>query len=105
MAAQEATNTVVLSAELVSSEALRHTPAGIPILAASARHESGQSEAGRPRRVEFPLELVVVGDEARRFAAIAPGARLQLKGFLAARHRNSPVLVLHVTEFRTIQTD
>lgn len=100
-----AANRVSLAAVLVSSQGLRYTPAGVPILAASARHESEQSEAGRPRRVEFPLELVVVGDEAQRFAAIEPGTGLQLAGFLAARHRNSPVLVLHVTEFRKIQTD
>lgn len=105
MAGPADANRIVLGAVLESSEGIRYTPAGIPILAASARHESEQVEAGRPRRVEFPVELVVVGDDAPRFAAIEPGARLQLAGFLAVRHRNSPVLVLHVTEFRKIQTD
>ncbi len=105
MVAGRNANRVVISAVLVSSQALRYTPAGVPILAASVRHESEQSEAGRARRVECPLELVVIGDDAQRFAAIEPGSELRLAGFLAARHRNSPVLVLHVTEFRTIQTD
>ena len=103
--AKASANRVVLGAVLEASQGLRYTPAGVPILSASARHESEQVEAGRPRRVEFPVELVVVGDNAHRFATIEPGARLQLAGFLATRHRNSPVLVLHVTEFRTIHTD
>jgi len=103
--AKASANRVVLGAVLESSQDIRFTPAGVPILSASARHESEQVEAGRPRRVEFPVELVVVGDDARRFAAIGPGTRLQLAGFLAVRHRNSPVLVLHVTDFRKIQTD
>ena len=98
-------NRVVIGGTLVSSQALRYTPAGVPIVTASLRHESEQSEAGQARRVECPLELVVIGEDAQRFAAIAPGSELKLAGFLAARHRNSPVLVLHVTEFRTIQTD
>jgi primosomal replication protein N len=103
--ASAAANRVVLGAVLESSQGLRYTPAGVPVLSATARHESGQVEAGHPRRVEFPVELVVVGDEARRFAAIGPGTELELTGFLAARHRNSSMLVLHVTEFRKIQTD
>jgi len=95
----------VIGGVLVASQALRYTPAGVPILAASLRHESEQAEAGQARRVECPLELVVVGEQAHRFAAIEPGSALKLAGFLAARHRHSPVLVLHVSEFRTIDSD
>lgn len=98
-------NRVLIAAQLVSLEALRYSPAGVPIVSASARHQSIQLEAGHPRQVTCQLALLVVGESARRFAALAPGVTLELAGFLSARHRNSPALVLRVSEFQTIQTD
>lgn len=98
-------NRVVIGAVLSSVGTLRYSPAGVPILDATAEHCSEQSEAGSGRRVECVVPLLAAGDTARQLAQHAPGTAVELHGFLAARHRNSAVLVLHVREFQTIQTD
>ena len=43
-------NRLVLQAQLVERSAPRYTPAGLPALDLSLRHESTVSEDGQPRR-------------------------------------------------------
>ncbi|HZP93604.1 MAG TPA: primosomal replication protein N [Burkholderiales bacterium] len=92
-------NQVDLDARLVSSDALRHTPAGIPILSFRVAHRSEQLEAGRPRSVEFEMECVAVGPIAERIAQVGPGRELALSGFLARRNRFSHQTVLYTNDF------
>jgi primosomal replication protein N len=94
-------NEVELSGRVVGREALRHTPAGIPILTFTVKHESTQIEAGISRQVGFEVEAMAVGEVARRMDADAlqAGRSVHLQGFLASRSRLSTRLVLHVNRF------
>lgn len=83
----------------MSSDALRHTPAGIPILSFRIAHRSEQLEAGRPRSVEFEMECLAVGPIAERLAQVGPGQELALSGFLARRNRFSRQTVLYMNDF------
>ncbi|HWS74492.1 MAG TPA: primosomal replication protein N [Quisquiliibacterium sp.] len=96
-------NRVELQGRLAAREALRFSPAGIPILSASLQHESGQQEAGSQRKVELEIAVVFAGRLAESADRIALGAGLQVRGFLAPRRRSSKQLVLHVTEFELIE--
>jgi primosomal replication protein N len=96
-------NRVELQGRLAAREALRFSPAGIPILSASLQHESGQQEAGTQRKVELEIALVFAGRLAGSADRIALGAGLQVRGFLAPKRRSSKQLVLHVTEFELIE--
>ena len=91
-------NRLELLAKLKSREELRRTPAGVPVLSFRVEHESEQIEGGSPRRTAFELECVLIGAQAERMRA-APGERVRLRGFLAARSRMSRLLVFHVNEF------
>ena len=84
---------------MVSREVLRHTPAGVPILTLSIKHESTQSEGGVSRRVSFEVDAVAVGDIAQRMDALQAGRRVHLRGFLTSRSRLSARIVLHVNQF------
>jgi len=92
-------NELQLSGQVVGREALRHTPAGIPILTFTVKHESAQVEAGMSRQVGFEVEAMAVGDVARRMDTLQAGRKVRLRGFLASRSRLSTRLVLHVNQF------
>jgi primosomal replication protein N len=89
-------NLIVLAATLVERDALRYTPAGVPMLNARLAHHSDQHEADAKRTVEFELAAVFAGSLAQRASRLDIGSALTVKGFLAPRRRQSKSLVLHV---------
>jgi len=80
-------------------QALRHTPAGIPVLEFRVRHDSERAEAGAARKVAVELDAIAFEAQARLLAASAPGRGLTLEGFLCEKSRRSRKPVLHVTKF------
>ena len=50
-------NRLVLSAQLVERGALRYTPAGLPALDMSLKHESEVTQEGQPRRVSMEIKI------------------------------------------------
>lgn len=91
-------NQVDIRGKLIELDALRHTPAGIPVLKFKLRHESTQLEAGVDRRVACEIEGIAFEREARLLATAALGLELTLKGFLDRKSRDSNRLVLHVVQ-------
>ena len=91
-------NRVELSGRIAELGALRHTPAGIPIVDLRIRHESETVEAGSTRKVEAEVEAIAFQADARLLAAAAPGSALRAEGFLCAKSRRSKKLVLHLTK-------
>jgi primosomal replication protein N len=96
-------NRVELRGVLAGREMLRYSPAGVPILSGLLRHESVQAEAGTDRQVELEIGLVFAGRLAQAADRLALGATLRAAGFLAPKRRQSKQLVLHVTEFESIE--
>ena len=84
---------------MIGRETLRHTPAGVPVLALTLRHESNQVEGGMRRQVGFELEAMALGEVARRMDSVPTGSAVQVTGFLAARSKLSSRIVLHINEF------
>jgi primosomal replication protein N len=92
-------NQVTLDARLQSRDDLRFTPAGLPVLDFALAHDSLQVEAGAERRVACELAAVALGPIARELAAVAPGANIRCRGFLARRYRTGVSVALHVNAF------
>jgi len=86
-------------------EALRYTPAGIPILSLQLAHESSQVEAGVSRRVELEIEVLAVGPTAQALDRVVVGQSVKLAGFLSSRSRRSQRIVLHVNEYEVIEKE
>jgi primosomal replication protein N len=95
-------NQFVIDAEIISSDTLRHTPAGIPALAVTLRHESQQVEAGKPATVQFQMPAMAYGVVAMELAEVHPGERVTFKGFMNRKNRFSDAPILHITEFKTL---
>jgi|NOAtaT_5_FD_contig_31_1818303_length_1447_multi_8_in_0_out_0_3 primosomal replication protein N len=63
-------------------------------------HQSEQSEAGSPRKVDCEMPFVALGDICEKLLKTPKQQNIKCKGFLAARsskYRQS--LVLHITAF------
>jgi len=92
-------NQVRLAGTVVVREALRHTPAGVPVLTFTVKHESTQVESGVPRQIGLEIDAMAMGDVAQRMSAVQAGQTVRLAGFLASRSRLSTRVVLHVNQF------
>jgi primosomal replication protein N len=98
-----AENRLTLDATLLARDPLRHTPAGIPALDCTLRHESQQHEAGGQRRVDCELHAVAFADVARSLCDVPADAALRCEGFLARRYRTGTTLALHITRFTQLK--
>ena len=91
-------NRVVLQAQVVQRGAMRYTPAGLPALDLSLRHESQVTEAGHPRKVSLEIRAVGIGTVAEGIGRLAVGDTAGFAGFLGPT-RNGKGVLLHITEF------
>jgi primosomal replication protein N len=96
-------NRLTLSGVLAARNALRYTPAGVPVLTFSVAHQSRQSEAGADREVGMEVGCIAVEDEAKAIAAAPLGIGVKLAGFLAPKGKQSRQLVLHVNEIEFLE--
>ena len=97
-------NQFQVDAVIAEREAIRYTPAGIPIMSARLRHSSQQTEAGIARLVEFEIAAVAAGDISGRFAQAQLDTAYRFTGFMARKNRNSRSLVFHITDFEIVKT-
>ncbi len=93
----------MLSGKLIELDALRYTPAGIPVVNFRLSHVSEQLEAGAKRAVECEVAGLAFEREARLMAAARPGMQVKVIGFLACRSRESKRLVLHATNIEFVE--
>ena len=88
---------------LAELKALRHTPAGVPVVEFRLRHASERVEAGARRKVDAEIDAVAFEAQARLLAAGALGRQLKAEGFLCAKSRQSKKPVLHVTNIEFVE--
>jgi primosomal replication protein N len=89
-------NRLVLTATVAREDALRFTPAGMPVLEMWLGHHSRQQEAGFERDVSCEIQAVLVGDSARQWAGKLMGRDVDVAGFISQRSMKNPRLVLHI---------
>ena len=95
-------NQFVLDGEVIETDSLRHTPAGMPVLSLRIRHQSQQEEAGKMSMAQFEVGAVAFDDTALALSKIRPGEMLLVKGFMNRKNRFSEYPVLHITQFKLL---
>jgi primosomal replication protein N len=95
-------NRLELTGIAVRIEALRYTPAGLPLLSFTVQHGSEQIEAGMQRKVECEVNVVAMGDLAIKSQGIKEGTQIKVAGFLAKRSLKSTQLVMHINTLEII---
>jgi primosomal replication protein N len=96
-------NRVGLSGKVIEISALRHTPAGLPVLALKVGHVSEQIEAGAKRQVQCEVPVIAIGEPVKTAAGLKIGDMISVTGFLSRRGLNSPQLTLHVNHIELIE--
>ena len=92
-------NRLVLTAQLVERGALRYTPAGLPALDLSLKHESEVTQDGQTRKVWFEIKARGVGAITESLARTELGAERRFGGFLGSQ-RNGRGIVFHIQTVR-----
>ncbi|GHU13750.1 hypothetical protein AGMMS50225_24300 [Betaproteobacteria bacterium] len=96
-------NELRLTAHVIEMSPLRRTPAGIAVASVKLGHESRRDEAGVMREVSVELAAMAIGELAHVLAAVQPGARMTVTGFLAAKSARSRTPVLHVNNIEFVE--
>ena len=89
-------NRLVLSATLMERAAPRYTPAGLPALDLSLKHESEVSEDGHPRKVSMEIKALAIGAITQTLLPLALGSAGLFAGFITST-RNGRGLLFHIT--------
>jgi primosomal replication protein N len=97
-------NRLVLTAQLLERGAVRYTPAGLPALDLSLKHESQVTQDGLARQVWFEIRARAIGEITQRVAGLELGSRHGFAGFLGSA-RNGRGVVFHVTELEVAETN
>jgi primosomal replication protein N len=84
-----------LTAAIIERGALRFTPAGLPALDVSLRHESEVLQLGEKRKVLVELRAKVVGALAEALLAAPLGIEHGFEGFVGSQ-RNGRGIVFHI---------
>jgi primosomal replication protein N len=93
-------NKLVLSGTVTALDALRYTPAGLPLVSFVILHTSENNEAGLSRKVECEVNAVIMGDLAK--TNIQLGSQIKAAGFIAKRSAKSTQLVMHIQKIEII---
>jgi primosomal replication protein N len=84
---------------LTEKDALRYTPAGIPMQAVRLQHASSQTEAGMEREVALDIPAIAAGGAAERLSRAELGTQFLFSGFFAHKSRRGKSLIFHITDF------
>lgn len=86
----------MIEGEVIESEDLRYTPAGLARMAFKLSHTSLQQEAGMQRQVQCVVPALALGEAAKQVSRLQPGQMVRAEGFLAQRSLKIAQLVLHI---------
>lgn len=92
-----------MTGRIAEMNALRYTPAGLPLMAFRISHVSEQIEAGFKRKAECEIAAIMMGDPAKTVAGWKVGDSIKAAGFLAKKSQHSQQLVLHLNRIELIE--
>lgn len=98
-------NKFELIASIYERETLRYTPAGVPIVSATLRHQSAQMEAEAKRTIDFEISAITAGKITGKFSEALLGTNYQFTGFITQKSKKSTRLVFHIIDFKPLESE
>ncbi len=89
----------------MTCDALRYTPAGMPLLNFTLFHESVAGEGDQALKAQFELSVSITGQAAMELSRLGEGTRLVLKGALVPRSRRGQQLVMRAAQYKLADGD
>jgi primosomal replication protein N len=93
-------NHFTLTAILVSKDAIRFTPAGIPVMHCQLEHSGEVNEVGIVRKIQMSIEAIAIGPIQRGLEQMDLGTKAVFEGFLAAKSLRNQRLIFHITHIQ-----
>lgn len=90
-------NQFILTAALVAKEAIRYTPAGLPVIECQLEHSGEVQEAGSARQVRISIDAIAIGSIYDILNRMDLGMVARFNGFLTHKSLRSQRLVFHIT--------
>jgi primosomal replication protein N len=93
-------NHFTLTAILVSKDAIRFTPAGIPVMHCQLEHSGTANEVGVARKILMSVEALAIGPIQKDLERIDLGTEAVFEGFLAPKTLRNQRLVFHINHIQ-----
>ena len=93
-------NHFTLTAILVSKDAIRFTPAGIPVMHCQLEHSGQAIEVGVARKIQMNVEAIAMGPIQKDLEQMDLGAKAVFEGFLAPKTLRNQRLVFHINHIQ-----
>lgn len=93
-------NHFTLTAFLASKDAIRFTPAGIPVMHCQLEHSGDVNEVGVARKIQMSVEAIAIGPIQKGLEQMDLGTEAVFEGFLAAKTLRNQRLVFHITHIQ-----
>jgi primosomal replication protein N len=93
-------NHFTLTAILVSKDAIRFTPAGIPVMHCQLEHSGQAIEVGVARKIQMNVEAIAMGPIQKDLEQMDLGAEAVFEGFLAPKTLRNQRLVFHINHIQ-----
>jgi len=90
-------NHFILTAALVAKDALRYTPAGLPVIECQLEHSDEVQESGSVRQVKMSIDAIAIGSVHQQLNQLDLGKLARFEGFLTHKNLRSQRLVFHIT--------
>jgi primosomal replication protein N len=91
-------NRVQLSARIVQRDAMRYTPAGLPVIDLRLAHDSQRQQLGQTRKISMELHATALGDLAGTLMHTTVGSAGDFEGFLI-KQRNGRGVMLQIESY------
>jgi primosomal replication protein N len=98
-------NRLVIAGRITAMDALRHSPAGIPMLGATLAHQSRQVEAGNAREVRCEIPVIAFAEMAVALSEVGLNDAVEITGFIAQTRPTGPMITLHATQITLKQKE
>ncbi len=95
---KRSSNLLILTASLIAKDAIRYTPAGLPVIHCQLHHEGELREAIQVRQIRMNVEAVAIGEIHQELLTMDLGAEAVFEGFLTQKTLRNERLVFHITK-------
>jgi primosomal replication protein N len=96
------TNHVRLQGRFTPRQALRYTPAAVPVLDGQLEGQHEVIEAGVKRSVQLLVRVRCLGPVALKMSQLPEGSVVKIHGFLAPARQASALTLVHIQSFELI---